>query len=81
MGEIEFTNEFEEWWQTLTEQEQDDATAIIELLGENGVRRRFPYSSGVKGSDFPEMRELRIQSHGNPFRIFYAFDQRHTAVL
>ena len=70
MGEIEFTNEFEEWWQTLTEQEQDDATAIIEFLGENGVRLRFPYSSGVKGSDFPKMRELRIQSHGNPFRIF-----------
>lgn len=81
MWKIEFTNEFEEWWQTLTEQEQDDATAIIEVLEEKGIGLRYPYSSGVEGSKFPEMRELRIQSHGDPFRIFYAFDPRRTAVL
>lgn len=49
MWKIELTNEFEEWWQTLTDQEQDDATAIIELLEEMGVRLRFPYSSELKG--------------------------------
>jgi hypothetical protein len=27
------------------------------------------------------MRELRVQSRGNPFRIFYAFDPRRTAIL
>jgi hypothetical protein len=27
------------------------------------------------------MRELRIQSGGNPLRIFYAFDPRRTAIL
>ncbi len=27
------------------------------------------------------MRELRIQSHGDPIRIFYAFDPRRVAVL
>jgi hypothetical protein len=27
------------------------------------------------------MRELRVQSGGNPLRIFYAFDPRRTAIL
>jgi hypothetical protein len=27
------------------------------------------------------MRELRVQSHGDPFRVFYAFDPRRTAIL
>jgi len=27
------------------------------------------------------MRELRVQSGGNPFRIFHAFDPRRAAIL
>jgi hypothetical protein len=27
------------------------------------------------------MRELRVQSRGNPLRILYAFDPRRTAIL
>lgn len=27
------------------------------------------------------MRELRVQSRGNPLRVFYAFDPRRTAIL
>ena len=27
------------------------------------------------------MRELRIQSHGDPFRVFYAFDPKRSAIL
>lgn len=27
------------------------------------------------------MRELRVQSGGNPVRVFYAFDPRRTAIL
>ena len=27
----------------------------------------------------PEQRELRIQSGGNPLRVFYAFDPRRAA--
>lgn len=27
------------------------------------------------------MRELRIQYHGEPYRVLYAFDPRRTAIL
>ena len=66
---------------TITEQEQDDVTAIVELLEEHGAHLPYPYSSGIEGSKYSHMRELRIQSHGDPIRVFYAFDPRRVAIL
>ncbi len=78
---VEFTDEFEEWWKNLSESQQDDATAVVELLEEDGPGLRFPRSSGIEGSRYEHMRELRVQSSGKPIRIFYAFDPRRVAVL
>ncbi|BAZ15400.1 hypothetical protein NIES4071_72720 [Calothrix sp. NIES-4071] len=79
--DIEYTNEFDSWWQTLTANQQDDVVSIVKLLEESGTLLSFPYSSGVNGSKHSHMRELRIQSGGNPIRIFYAFDPRRIAIL
>lgn len=32
MWEVEYTDEFEHWWRTLTEHEQIDLVASVELL-------------------------------------------------
>lgn len=48
---------------------------------EKGPNLPFPYSSGINGSRHGHMRELRVQSGGDPYRIFYAFDPRRTAIL
>lgn len=81
MWEVETLGAFDKWWHTLSEAEQDDVTAVVELLGEKGPQLPFPYSSGIEGSKYSHMRELRIQSHGDPIRVFYAFDPRRVAVL
>jgi hypothetical protein len=39
------------------------------------------FSSQVKGSRYPEMRDLRAQSGGDPLRMLYAFDPRRIAIL
>lgn len=65
----------------LSETEQDRIAATIKLLGARGPLLPFPFSSGVAGSRHRHMRELRVQSRGNPLRIFYAFDPRRTAIL
>lgn len=78
---VEYTNEFGEWWNNLTEGQQDDVATMVELLAEHGPGLPFPYSSGVTGSRHSHMRELRIQSAGDPIRIFYAFDPRRSAIL
>jgi hypothetical protein len=79
--EVEYTDEFGNWWAGLTEAQQDRVAATVRLLGARGPSLPFPYSSGVKGSRHDHMRELRVQSRGNPLRIFYAFDPRRTAIL
>jgi hypothetical protein len=46
---VEFTNEFRAWWDTLTERQQEDVAASAQLLMEHGPQLRFPHSSGVEG--------------------------------
>ena len=78
---VEYTNEFGEWWETLAVNEQEDVSASVELLGECGPGLPYPHSSGIKGSRRGHMRERRVQSGGKPIRAFYAFDPRRKAIL
>ncbi|HHC24281.1 MAG TPA: addiction module toxin RelE [Desulfobacterales bacterium] len=78
---VEYTDEFGEWWGTLTEAEQTDIVAAVGLLEVRGPALPYPYSSDVRGSRFGQMRELRIQHRGSPYRILYAFDPERTAIL
>src|ERR1700686_1960522 len=78
---VEHTDEFREWWDDLTEAQQEDVTAVALLLMEQGPQLPFPYSSGIAGSKHAHMRELRVQSGGHPIRVFYAFDPRRSAIL
>ena len=78
---VEYTNEFADWWEELSTAQQDDVNASVELLMSRGVNLKFPHSSGINGSRHSHMRELRVQSAGNPIRIFYAFDPRRCAIL
>jgi hypothetical protein len=79
--EVEYTDEFEEWWMTLCEGEQIEIDAHVGLLEEKGPNLPFPYSSNISSSRYGEMRELRVQYKGDPYRILYAFDPRRTAIL
>jgi hypothetical protein len=79
--EVEYTNEFEEWWNRLSEKQQTDVAVSVALLEHRGPLLPFPHSSAVFGSKHNHMRELRTQSEGRPLRILYAFDPRRTAIL
>ena len=78
---MEYTDEFEDWWYGLTEAEQEDIAAVIELLEAKGPQLPFPYSSRISRSRHAHMRELRIQHQGRPYRVLYAFDPRRMAIL
>ena len=79
--EVEYSDEFEEWWDGLTHKEQDKIDQIIILLEQLGPMLPHPYSSGISGSKHSHMRELRIQVKGSPYRVLYAFDPRRVAIL
>lgn len=81
MWEVEYTNEFEEWWHSLDADEQESLAADVGALQAVGPQLGFPRTSGVTESRHPRMRELRTQHQGRPIRTFYAFDPRRTAIL
>jgi hypothetical protein len=81
MWDVEYTDEFGRWWNTLAEEAQDSIIASVDLLAEKGPILSFPHSSGVSNSRHSHMQELRIQHRGKPIRIFYAFDPRRHVIL
>ncbi len=78
---IEFTDEIGEWWDTLTEAEQVDVDAKVEMLRQYGPALRRPHSGSISSSRHPNMKELIIQHAGRPCRVLYAFDPRRCAIL
>jgi hypothetical protein len=79
--EVEYSDEFGEWFERLTARQQIKLTASVELLEAKGPHLEHPHSTRSTTSRFHEMRELRIQIAGDPWRIFYAFDPRRVAYL
>jgi hypothetical protein len=79
--EVEYTDEFYEWWLELDVPVQEKISVVVELLEENGPNLDSKYSSGIKQSRYSHMRELKVQFKGEPYRILYAFDPRRVAVI
>jgi len=79
--EVEYTDEFGNWWAELSESEQESVAASVRLLEERGPTLGFPHSSGINGSKHSHMRELRTQHGGRALRTLYAFDPRRSAIL
>ena len=59
--DVEFADEFGQWWETLNPAEQKSVDFTVSLLQEVGPTLRMPHSSGVEMSRHAHMRELRIQ--------------------
>ena len=77
--EVEYTDEFGEWWESLTETQQDLLDAAVEKLEVHGPALGRPLADTVSGSRHQNMKELRpIGSH---IRVLFAFDPRRAAIL
>lgn len=81
MWEVEFTDEFSDWWKSLNEDEQESLTVSVNLLMVLGPALGRPHADAGKRSKHSNMKELRTQCQGKPLRTFYAFDPRRKAIL
>ena len=79
--EIEATTEFRDWYWNLEARDAEAVSRVVEMLEMDGPALPFPYSSNVNGSRYGNIRELRVQSRGHPYRMLYAFDPRRHAIL
>lgn len=81
MWEVEYTDEFGRWWESLDEDEQESLAGSVELLQRLGPHLSRPHADTLTGSRHPNMKELRTQHRGQPLRTFFAFDPRRSAIL
>jgi hypothetical protein len=79
--EVNVTDEFVNWWDSLNEDEQKSVNAIVMMVEERGTQVPFPYSSKIESSRHGGMRELRVQHKMRPLRLLYAFDPHRDAVI
>jgi hypothetical protein len=79
--DVEFTDEFEAWWTTLSEDEQDAIDASVQLIETIGPQLGRPHADTLEGSRHANMKELRTQCQGRPLRTLFAFDPRRAAIL
>lgn len=76
--EVEYTDEFEAWWESLDEHDQEAIDAAVELLEQQGPALGRPLADNVHQSRHPNMKELRPATS---IRILFAFDPRRVAIL
>jgi len=50
MWEVEYTDEFGEWWETLSEAERKRVSFLVNLLKEFGPSFLFPHTTDIKQS-------------------------------
>lgn len=81
MWDVEYSDEFGAWWETLNEAEQEAIAHDVDILQTVGPGLGRPQVDSVKGSKFSNMKELRTQHRGDPYRVLFAFDPRRCAIL
>jgi hypothetical protein len=79
LWEIEFTDQFETWWNQLSVEEQERVDVAVQRLRETGPALGRPWVDTLKGSRHSNMKELRPRA-GN-IRVLFAFDRRRMAIL
>lgn len=77
--EIELTDAAEDWFLSLSVQDQRRIAVTIDRLSEIGPGLRRPDVGSIRTSRHANMRELR--SFGGKLRVLFAFDPRRTAIL
>ena len=79
--DVELTGQCEAWWNTLIVAEQESVGRGFDLLAVLGPVLSRPHTDTLKDSRFPNLKELRVQHEGCPYRVLYALDPRRAALL
>ena len=78
---VVFHPEFEPEFDALDRAVQDDLLAHARALAARGPIMGRPYVDTLKGSVFPNMKELRFGAENGVWRLAFVFDPQRRAVL
>ena len=79
--QVNFSPEFRSWWNEQEDDLQDRMLKVIGSLEEKGPHLGRPLADTLEDSNLSNLKELRIQYKGDPYRILYAFDPNREAAL
>lgn len=79
MWEVEVTDQFVEWWQNLSVDQQESVTDRVDLLADRGPDLGRPVVDRIQASRH-HMKELRAAKEG-ALRVLFMFDPRRQVVL
>jgi hypothetical protein len=78
--EIEATDELAEWFDSLTEAQQEALDDRVRLLAERGPDLGRPVVERIQSARHHHMKELRASSEG-ALRVLFMFDPRRQVIL
>jgi hypothetical protein len=79
---VEFHPDCSVWFELLEKSLQDEILVNLTVLQTLGPALGRPRVDSIKGSTLTNLKELRVQFKGEPWRILFAFDpKRHAIVL
>ena len=81
MWSILRTDEIVRWITDLDDDAKEAIYKSLLILSEIGPSLGRPHVDSVRGSTYPNMKELRVQNKKRVFRIFFAFDPKRNAIL
>lgn len=74
------TDEFLDWWQQLSQDQQESVADRVDLLANRGPDLGRPVVERIHSSRHHNMKELRA-ARGGALRILFMFDPRRQVIL
>lgn len=78
---VDFHEEFEPEFDALPDEVQDEFYAEAQFLEMMGPATGRPHVDTLKGSNYPNMKELRFEAMNDEWRVAFAFDPNRVAVM
>lgn len=75
------TPAFQQWYDAQDADARKQMLAAVMVLAAEGPALGRPRVDTIQASKIKNLKELRVQSRGRPFRVFFVFDPRRNAVL
>lgn len=81
MWRVTTTALFDAWFDEQDRAAQKKVMAGLLALAQGGPAVGRPLVDTIKGARYPNLKELRVQHQGEPFRAFFAFDPLRNAIV
>ncbi len=78
---VEVTDEFEGWWDQLTEDERVSIDGMIRVIETQGPVLGHPYDFAVRGSQITQLRQLRVPHDDQTICVLYVHDEPRSAIV